>query len=126
MPLAKEVLKGSGVTDGLFLTNAVRASRKNIRDAVPAARKATGGVRITGFNRGQILCRVAEMMESRRDELLDEVVRAEGRHAPALCSGNTAVALASEPIHCRRSHRPNASPLPMCRPAWSTSSPPRH
>jgi acyl-CoA reductase-like NAD-dependent aldehyde dehydrogenase len=70
-------VKGS---DGSFLTNAVRASRKDIRDAVTAARKAsTKWAGITGYNRGQILYRVAEMMESRREELLEEVVRTEGK-----------------------------------------------
>lgn len=70
------------VTDdtGAFLANAVRASRKDIRDAVSAARKASSSwAAITGYNRGQILYRVAEIMESRRDELISEVARAEGK-----------------------------------------------
>ncbi|MFP5351293.1 MAG: aldehyde dehydrogenase family protein [Actinomycetota bacterium] len=70
------------VTDdtGAFLANAVRASRKDIRDAVSAARKASSSwATITGYNRGQILYRVAEIMESRRDELISEVARAEGK-----------------------------------------------
>jgi acyl-CoA reductase-like NAD-dependent aldehyde dehydrogenase len=68
--------------DGAFLANAVRASRKDVRDAVVAARKAwPGWANATAYNRGQVLYRVAEMMEMRRAELIEEVARAEGRSA---------------------------------------------
>ncbi len=61
------------------LANAVLASRKDVRDAVAAARKAAlGWAAKTAYNRGQVLYRVAEVMESRRAELIDEVKRAEG------------------------------------------------
>ncbi|MDQ3659999.1 MAG: aldehyde dehydrogenase family protein [Actinomycetota bacterium] len=69
------------VTDneGNFLANAARSSRKDLRDAVVAARKASGSwAGLTAYNRGQVLYRVAEMMEARRDELVDEVSAAEG------------------------------------------------
>ena len=67
-------------SNGDFLANAVRGSRKDIRDAVTAARKAASGwAAITGYNRGQVLYRVAEIMESRRDELIAEVARTEGK-----------------------------------------------
>src|SRR5688500_2621968 len=63
-----------------FLTHSVRAARKDVRDAVTAARKAASSwATITCYNRGQILYRVAEIMESRRDELISEVARAEGK-----------------------------------------------
>jgi acyl-CoA reductase-like NAD-dependent aldehyde dehydrogenase len=53
-----------------FLANAVRASRKDVRDAVVAARKtASKWSSLTAYNRGQILYRIAEMMESRRTDL---------------------------------------------------------
>ena len=69
---------------GDFLANAVRASRKDVRDAVVAARKAwSGWAGATAYNRGQILYRIAEMMETRRAELLFEVERAEGRKLAA-------------------------------------------
>ncbi|HYY81990.1 MAG TPA: aldehyde dehydrogenase family protein, partial [Actinomycetes bacterium] len=59
--------------------NACRASRKDVRDAVQAARKAfPGWAQATAYNRGQILYRVAEMLEGRRDQFVDEVARAEG------------------------------------------------
>jgi acyl-CoA reductase-like NAD-dependent aldehyde dehydrogenase len=59
--------------------NACRASRKDVRDAVVAARKAFGGwAGATAYNRGQVLYRVAEMMEGRREQFVDEVERAEG------------------------------------------------
>ncbi|MBK5227401.1 MAG: aldehyde dehydrogenase family protein [Actinobacteria bacterium] len=64
---------------GEFLANAARASRKDIRDAVKAARKAwPGWAAATAYNRGQVLYRVAEMMETRRGDLEAEVARVEG------------------------------------------------
>jgi acyl-CoA reductase-like NAD-dependent aldehyde dehydrogenase len=65
--------------DGGLLANAVRASRKDIRDSVSAARSAWpkwSGT--TAYNRGQILYRIAEMMESRRSDLVNAIERAEG------------------------------------------------
>ncbi len=54
-------------TDGELLAWAARASRKDVRDAVRAARAAQAGwAAKTAFNRGQILYRVAELMEGRR------------------------------------------------------------
>jgi acyl-CoA reductase-like NAD-dependent aldehyde dehydrogenase len=65
--------------DGAFLANAARASRKDVRDAVVAARKALAGwAGRTAYNRGQILYRVAEMLEGRRAQFVDEVALAEG------------------------------------------------
>ncbi|MFF2379943.1 aldehyde dehydrogenase family protein [Streptomyces sp. NPDC058108] len=69
------------VTDskGKWLANAPRSSRKDARDAVVAARKAFGGWSgATAYNRGQILYRVAEMLEGRRDQFAREVADAEG------------------------------------------------
>jgi acyl-CoA reductase-like NAD-dependent aldehyde dehydrogenase len=60
--------------DGRFLANAARASRKDARDAVVAARKAFGGwSAATAYNRGQVLYRVAELLEGRRDQFLAEL-----------------------------------------------------
>jgi acyl-CoA reductase-like NAD-dependent aldehyde dehydrogenase len=68
--------------DGELLANAVRSSRKDVRDAVVAARKAWGSWgALTAYNRGQILYRIAEMMESRRADLVAEANRAEGTAA---------------------------------------------
>jgi acyl-CoA reductase-like NAD-dependent aldehyde dehydrogenase len=69
------------VTDvrGAFVANVSHASRKDVRDAVVAARAAQGtwwGA--TAYNRGQVMYRWAEMAESRRDELVEHVQRAEG------------------------------------------------
>ena len=59
---------------GEFLANAALASRKDARDAVRAARKAFAGWSgATAYNRGQILYRVAEMLEGRRAQFVDEV-----------------------------------------------------
>jgi len=64
---------------GRFLANAAQASRKDARDAVSAAAKALAGWSgATAFNRGQVLYRVAEMMEGRHAQFTDEVTRAEG------------------------------------------------
>lgn len=64
---------------GRFLANASHASRKDARDAVQAARKAFGAWSTrTPYNRGQVLYRVAEVLEGRRSQLVDEVQRSEG------------------------------------------------
>lgn len=64
---------------GVHLANAALASRKDVRDAVAAARKAfPGWSGRTAYNRGQILYRVAEMMEGRREQFAAEVAAAEG------------------------------------------------
>ncbi|WP_262850707.1 aldehyde dehydrogenase family protein [Mumia quercus] len=66
-------------TKGRFLANAAKASRKDARDAVVAARKAFGGwAGRTPYNRGQILYRVAEMIEGRHEQFTADVVAAEG------------------------------------------------
>ncbi|MBI1379369.1 MAG: aldehyde dehydrogenase family protein [Frankiales bacterium] len=66
-------------TKGRFLANAAQASRKDARDAVVAARKAQPGwAAATAYNRGQVLYRVAEVMEGRREQFVEEVSRAEG------------------------------------------------
>jgi acyl-CoA reductase-like NAD-dependent aldehyde dehydrogenase len=65
--------------DGTPLANAVRSSRKDVRDAVRAARTAfPGWAKKTAMNRGQVLYRVAELMEGRRDQFVAEVAAAEG------------------------------------------------
>ena len=68
---------------GRFLANAAMASRKDARDAVVAARKAyPGWSGATAYNRGQVLYRVAEMMEGRRSQYVDEVAAGEGITRP--------------------------------------------
>ncbi|MER7076973.1 aldehyde dehydrogenase (NAD+) [Saccharopolyspora kobensis] len=65
--------------DGGFLANAAHASRKDVRDAVAAARKAFAGWSgATAYNRGQVLFRIAEVMEGRRDQFAAEIAAAEG------------------------------------------------
>lgn len=69
------------VTDakGKFRANASHASRKDVRDAVSAARKAFGGwSSATAYNRGQVLYRVAEVLEGRREQFIAEVAASEG------------------------------------------------
>ncbi|WP_084964638.1 aldehyde dehydrogenase family protein [Thermoactinospora rubra] len=74
---------------GDFLANAARASRKDVRDAVSAARKAfPGWSGATPYNRGQILYRIAEMLEGRRAQFAEEVG---GGKKPALEAVDAAV-----------------------------------
>jgi acyl-CoA reductase-like NAD-dependent aldehyde dehydrogenase len=64
---------------GKFLANASQASRKDARDAVVAARKAFGGWSArTAYNRGQVLYRIAEVMEGRHEQFSAEVASSEG------------------------------------------------
>ncbi|MBU2696117.1 aldehyde dehydrogenase family protein [Pimelobacter sp. 30-1] len=74
------------VTDskGKFVANAALASRKDVRDAVVAARKAFGSWSArTAYNRGQIVYRIAEVMEDRRPQFEDAVRQSEGVSAAA-------------------------------------------
>ena len=69
-------------TRGHFLANASWASRKDARDAVVAARAAFGKwAAMTAYNRGQVLYRVAEMMEGRHVQFCEEVAAGEGLSA---------------------------------------------
>jgi acyl-CoA reductase-like NAD-dependent aldehyde dehydrogenase len=66
-------------TKGHFVANAARASRKDARDAVVAARGAFAAWSgATAYNRGQVLYRVAEVMEGRHAQFVDEVEAGEG------------------------------------------------
>lgn len=66
-------------TKGRFLANAALASRKDARDAVRAAEAAQPKwAAATAYNRGQILYRIAEMLEGRRDAFASHLVAAEG------------------------------------------------
>lgn len=68
--------------DRQFLARPARASRKDLRDAVRAARAAwKGWAGATAYNRGQVLYRVAELMEGRREQFADEL-RAGGSPEP--------------------------------------------
>ena len=64
---------------GELLANACRGTRKDIREAVRAARVAQAGwAAKTAYNRSQILYRIAELMEGRRDQFIAEVMVSEG------------------------------------------------
>lgn len=61
---------------GEFFANIPQCSRKDLRNAVEAAAKAgPGWAKRTAYNRGQILYRLGEMLESRRQEMIDSLVR---------------------------------------------------
>lgn len=62
-------------TDGMPLANVCRSSRKDVRDAVVAARGAVGGwAARSAFNRSQILYRIGEMLEGRSAQFVHELV----------------------------------------------------
>jgi acyl-CoA reductase-like NAD-dependent aldehyde dehydrogenase len=64
---------------GELLANASRGTRKDIREAVRAARKAQPGwAAKTAYNRSQILYRIAELLEGRREQFVAEVAASEG------------------------------------------------
>ena len=78
-PVGERPVLAGGGRQGRFLANAALASRKDARDAVAAARKAFGGWSTRPpYNRGQILYRVAEMLEGRREQFVLEVPAARG------------------------------------------------
>ena len=64
---------------GAFLANAAQGSRKDARDAVVAARGAVSGwAGATAYNRGQVLYRVAELLDGRRAQFVEEISASEG------------------------------------------------
>lgn len=68
--------------EGRFVANVAKASRKDAREAVRAARKAQPGwAGATAYNRGQVLYRVAEVLEGRKAQFVDELQRTEGLSA---------------------------------------------
>lgn len=78
---------------GAFWANVAKASRKDARDAVLAARTAfSGWSGATAYNRGQVLYRIAEVMEGRRRQFEDEIQQGQG------CTADQAGHLVSEAI----------------------------
>jgi acyl-CoA reductase-like NAD-dependent aldehyde dehydrogenase len=69
---------------GTLLAHPAQASRKDVRDAVVAARKAQPGwAGATAYNRGQVLYRIAEMLDGRREQFAAEIEAAQGGTGPA-------------------------------------------
>ncbi len=64
---------------GVFIANPCLASRKDLKDAVVAARAAQPGWnKASAYNKGQILYRIAEMLEGRRAQFVDEIILTTG------------------------------------------------
>jgi len=64
---------------GTFMANAALGSRKDLRDAVVAARKGyTTWSKATAYNRGQVIYRIAEMLEGRRTEFVELIMVSTG------------------------------------------------
>ena len=77
---------------GQQLANVCLSSRKDFRDAVTAARGAFGGWSArAAFNRGQILYRIAEMLEGRRAQFIDELTKQDATPAQAQAEVDTAI-----------------------------------
>lgn len=71
------VVKG---VNGEPLANACKCSRKDVRDAIVAARAAQGGwASRSAYNKSQILYRIAEMLEGRKAQFIDELSSLDGR-----------------------------------------------
>ena len=69
---------------GNFMANAALASRKDLRDAVVAARKGySAWSKATAYNRGQVIYRVAEMLEGRRTEFVELIKTSSGTTSKA-------------------------------------------
>ncbi len=67
---------------GEFVVNAAQGSRKDMRDAVVAARTAQPGWSgATAYNRGQVLYRIAEVLEGRKAQFVEEIMLVEGSSA---------------------------------------------
>lgn len=80
-------------SDGAFIANPCLASRKDLRDSVLAARSAQGSwASASAYNRGQILYRIAEMLEGRRDQFAAEISALDGNsHNEALQEVDAAI-----------------------------------
>jgi acyl-CoA reductase-like NAD-dependent aldehyde dehydrogenase len=77
---------------GAFFANVPQCTRKDLRNAVEAAAKAgPGWARRTAYHRGQILYRLGEMLEGRRQEMVDTLVRFGGDAASAAGEVDTAI-----------------------------------
>ena len=77
---------------GEKLANVCLSSRKDFRDAVLAARGAFGGWSgRAAFNRGQILYRIAEMLEGRKAQFIDELIKQDSTRQQAEAEVNLAI-----------------------------------
>lgn len=77
---------------GQALGNICLSSRKDFRDAVVAARSAFGGwVAASAFNRSQILYRIAEMLEGRKAQFIDELIKQGNSHHSAAEEVNVSI-----------------------------------
>ena len=113
---------------GAFLDNASYASRKDARDAVVAARKAFGGWSArTPYNRGQVVYRIAEVLEGRRAQFVDEVQRSRvapsGR--PRRPSTSRSTAWSGTPAGPTSSPRSSAAPTRLRRRTSTSPCPSR-
>jgi hypothetical protein len=89
---AADARENEGVDPDPETVNVPRGSRKDVRDAVLAAKNALGGwEKRSAFNRGQILYRLAEVMESRKPELVQSLLRSGASDAAARAEVEAAI-----------------------------------
>ena len=110
-------------SDGDLLANAAQASRKDARDAVVAARGASAGwAGATAYNRGQVLYRVAEMLEGRRAQFAAEVAAAEGVDAGAAAAGRRGRSTAGSGTPAGPTSSPRSPAAPTRSPGRTSTS----
>jgi acyl-CoA reductase-like NAD-dependent aldehyde dehydrogenase len=79
-------------TSGDVIANACRCTRKDIRDAAVAARGAFHGwAGRSAYNRGQILYRIAEMLEGRKDQFVNEFEKTGFKNKAAVTEVESAI-----------------------------------
>ena len=112
----------TGGVGGSITANVAQGSRKDARDAVVAARKAfKGWSSATAYNRGQVIYRIAEMLEGRRAQFVDLLGgRADGRGARWT---PRSTGWCTTPAGPTSSPRSSAGPIPL--PGRTSRSPPR-
>ena len=77
---------------GIHIANACRCTRKDVRDAVVAARSAVNGWSDrSAYNRGQILYRIAEILEGRKDQFIHELEKSGKNHKYAVHEVETSI-----------------------------------
>jgi acyl-CoA reductase-like NAD-dependent aldehyde dehydrogenase len=111
---------------GAHVANVPRGSRKDVRDAVKAARKAQAGwAKRTAYNRGQVLYRAAEAVESRAAELVEQavVVRGVARDEAAADVGAAVDALVHYAGWTDKLHAVLGTINPVAAPYLSMSTP---
>ncbi len=111
--------------NGEFLANASRASRKDFRNSVVAARKAAGGwAKSTAYLKGQIFYRIAEVLDGRAAQFIAEGVAQGATHAKAKADVAAAIDLLVHYAGWSDKYQPLFSSVnPVASPHFNFSAP---